>query len=44
MLLYYLKCRKHAESKTPTVARTINGRMTLLSKCVVCDNKTNGNL
>ena len=44
MLLYYLKCRKNAESKTPTVARTINGRITLWSKCAVCDSKTNRNL
>ena len=40
MLLYYcLKCRKNTEYKNPKVARTKNGRIMLLSKCVVCDSK-----
>ena len=39
MLLYCLKCRKNTESKNPKVARSKNGRIMLLSKCVVCDNK-----
>ena len=40
MLLYYcLKCRKNTESENPKVARTKNGRMILLSNCVVCDSK-----
>ena len=39
MLLYYLKCRENAESKKPKVIKTKNGRIMLLSKCAVCDNK-----
>ena len=38
MLLYCLKCRKNTESKNPKVARRINGRIMLLSKCAVCDS------
>ena len=34
-----MKCRKNTESKNPKAARTKNGRIMLLSKCVVCDNK-----
>ena len=29
----------NTESKNPKVARTRNGRIMLLSKCVVCDSK-----
>ena len=36
---YYLKCRKNADSKNSKIARTKNGKITLLSKCAVCDNK-----
>ena len=40
MLLYYcLKCRKNTESKNPEVASTKNGRIMLLSNCVICDSK-----
>ena len=40
MLSYYcLKCRKNTESKNPKVARTKNGRIILLLKCVVCDSE-----
>ena len=39
MLSYCLKCGKNAESKNPKVARTINERIMLLSKCAVCDGK-----
>ena len=40
MLSYYcLKRRKNAESKNPKVAKTKNGRIMLLSNCVVCDCK-----
>ena len=40
MLLYYcLTCRKNTESKNPKIARTKNGRIILLSNCVVCDSK-----
>ena len=35
MLSYCLKCRENTESKTPKVARPKNGRIMLLSKCVV---------
>ena len=36
---YCLKCRKNTESKNPKVARTQNGRIMLLSNCVICDSK-----
>ena len=40
MLSYYcLKYRKNTESKNPKVARTKNGRIILLLKCVVCDSE-----
>ena len=40
MLSYYcLKCRKNTESKNSEVARKKNGRIMLLSDCVVCDCK-----
>ena len=39
MLSYSLKCRKNTESKNAKVVRTINGRIMLLSKCVVCDSE-----
>ena len=40
MLSYYcLKRRKKTESKNSKVAKTKNGRIMLLSKCAVCDNK-----
>ena len=39
MLSYCLKCWKNTESKNPKVAGTKNGRITLLSKCAVCDSK-----
>ena len=39
MLSYIFKCRKNTENKNPKVARTKNGRIMLLSKCVVCDSK-----
>ena len=39
MLSYCLKCRKIPESKNPKVVRTKNGRIMLLSKCWVCNNK-----
>ena len=41
MLSYYcVNCRKNTESKNQKVARKKNGRTMLLSKCVVCDSKT----
>ena len=39
MLLYCLKCRKNTEMKNPKAARTKNGKIMLLSRCVVCDSK-----
>ena len=39
MLLYCLKCKKNTGSKNPKVVRTKSGRITLLSKCEVCDSK-----
>ena len=39
MLSYCLKCRKNTESTNPKSTRTKNGRIMLLSKCAVCDNK-----
>ena len=39
MLSYCLKCRKNTVSKNPKVASTKNGRITLLSKCAVCDSR-----
>ena len=39
MLYYCLKCRKNTESKNPKVASTKNGRIMLLSNCVICDSK-----
>ena len=39
MLSYCLKCRINSESKNPNVARTINRRLMLLSKCAVYDSK-----
>ena len=39
MLSYYFKNRKNTESKNPNVVRTKNRRITLLSKCAVCDSK-----
>ena len=34
-----LKFRKNTESENPKVARTKNGRIMLLSNCVICDSK-----
>ena len=40
MLSYYcLKCRKNTESKNPKVAKAKDGRIMLLSNCVVCESK-----
>ena len=39
MLLYRLKFIKNAESKNPKLVRRKNGRIMLLSKCEVFDNK-----
>ena len=34
-----MKCRKNTESKNAKVVKTKNGRIMLLSKFAVCDNK-----
>ena len=39
MLSYCLKSRKNTERKNPKAVRSKNGRITLLSKCKVCDSK-----
>ena len=39
MLSNCLKGRKNTESKNPNIARTKNGRIMLLSKCLVCNSK-----
>ena len=39
MVSYCLKCNKKAESKSPTVVMTKNGRITLLLNCAVCNSK-----
>ena len=36
---YCLKRGENRESKNPKVRNTKNGRIMLLSKCVVCDSK-----
>ena len=36
---YCLKCRKNTESKNPKVAWAKNGRIMLLSRCAICNNK-----
>ena len=39
MSSYCLKRGENRESKNPKVGNTKNGRIMLLSKCVVCDSK-----
>ena len=39
MLSYCLKCRKNTEIKNPKVVTSKNGRMMLLSNCVVFNSK-----
>ena len=39
MFSYSLKRRKDTESKNPKVVKTKNGRITLLSKCALCNSK-----
>ena len=34
-----MKCRKNTENKNPEVVKTINERITVLSKREVCDSK-----
>ena len=39
MLSYCLKCRINTESKNRKIVKTKNGRIMLLSKCLVCNSK-----
>ena len=39
MLCYCLKCRKNMRSNNPEVVKTRKRRITLLSKCSVCNSK-----
>ena len=39
MLLYCLKCKKNTESINPKVSKTTNGKMMILSKCIICGTK-----
>ena len=39
MLSYCLKCRKDIENINPTVSKTNNGKIMLLSKCAICGSK-----
>ena len=36
MLIYCLKCRKDAKNIDAKMIKTKNGKLVLLSKCVVC--------
>ena len=39
VLLYCCKCQNKIESANSRVAKTISGRIMLLSKCALCDRK-----
>ena len=39
MLLYCLKCRQKTDSKNSKVAKTNKGKLIILLKYAVCDNK-----
>ena len=39
MLSYCLKCKKNTESINPRVPQTTNGKIMMLSKCVICGSK-----
>ena len=36
---YCLKCKKYTKNINPQVSSTINGKMMILSKCVICGSK-----
>ena len=40
---YCLKCRKYTKNIDPQVSRTSNGKVMILSKCVICNSKKNLN-
>ena len=39
MMTYYLKCKRNTKNIDAKMIKTKNGRVALLSKCVVCGNK-----
>ena len=36
---YCLKCRKYTKNINPQVSSTSNGKLMILSKCAICNNK-----
>ena len=36
---YCLKCRKYTENIVPQLSSTSNGKIMILSKCAICNNK-----
>ena len=36
---YCLKCKKYTKNRNPQVSSTSNGKMMILSKCVICNSK-----
>ena len=36
---YCLKCKKYTKNINPEVSSTINCKMMILSKCVICNSK-----
>ena len=36
---YCLKCKKYSGNVDPHVSSTSNGRLMILSKCAICNNK-----
>ena len=34
-----LKCKKHRKNIDPQVSSTSNGKLMILSKCAICNNK-----
>ena len=39
MKTYCVKFKKDTENINPRVSKTSNGRITILSKCAICDSK-----
>ena len=36
---YCLKCKKYTKNINPQVSSTINGKLMILSKCVICGSR-----
>ena len=36
---YCLKCKKYTKNINPQVSSTSNGKLMILSKCVICDSR-----